>query len=479
MSAKQSVMLSVGHTTDTGQSSIYRLPISTINKHMLVNGCTGWGKSGFLLSILLQLLRIHGAGIVLIDMKGGTADELRLFLSSITKRAPRSLLVIAPFKGQLVPLNPLAPVAGLNPRAQANTVAGLLEALIDGIGQRMRGILTNLVRIVMALEGSLLDVLRLLTDEAFRTSVAALLEDEELRYYLTVVLEDEPKSSRDSLRARLDWLLLLPEVRAMLTAKGCLSGSDIIEAPLAILDLSGAPMGFAAAARFVGSWLWQVVCAGIFARPSGGHPVSLCCDEWQELVKFGHEDMERVLSLARFKNCHLQLANQTLAQISSVSPALTASVLENTALRVAFRPESSSIRDLLPLLPITGRMVNPLIPDQYLSRSEERDLYLRKLLALPPRHALIADRVAGTARIIKTLDLPYQEAERQAKRLTADIRSAWQWGTVAVSLRALEVNQARITPAKSQSTPATPTSKEVPSPPKVKGRSARPKLVLP
>lgn len=368
--------LPVGWSTRHGRRVLHRLPLSTLSKHMLVNGCTGWGKSGFLLSLLLQLLRSHATGVVLIDMKGGTAEELRLFLSSITKRAPHQLLVIAPFKGQLVPLNPLAPVPGLDRRVQANIVAGLFETLVEGIGQRMRGILTNLVRVVMALRGSLLDVLRLLTDEAFRLKVAEQLEDEELRHYLTVVFADEPKSSKDSLRARLDWLLLLPEVRAMLTAKGCLSGSDIIEAPLAIIDLSGAPLGFAAAARFVGSWIFQVVCAGIFQRSANSHQVAVCVDEWQELVKVGHEDMERILSLARFKQCHLMLANQTLAQISSVSAALTASVLENTALRVAFRPDSGSIRDLIPLLPITGRAVDPIRPDQYLTQAEERERYL-------------------------------------------------------------------------------------------------------
>lgn len=475
-----STRLPIGYRQENGTAEQVVVPLRTLRRHILVNGCTGWGKSGFLLSIILQLLRRKDTNITLVDLKGGTAHELTMFLASMTQRSPQTLCVIAPFKDACAPLNPLTPIPGLERDVQAIIVANLLTGLIDGIGQRMYGILLSLLRIVMVLNGSLLDVLRLLSDEPFVLQVAKLLSGE-LHHYLTTIFPSEPASSKDSLRSRLDIVLALPTVRAMLTTKGCITGSDLLERRLTIIDLSGAPMGFSSIGNFIGGWLYQLLCAGVFARPEQATPTTLCIDEWQELVRIGHEDLERVLSLARFKRVNMILANQTLAQISSVSPSLTQSVLTNVALRVNFRPEANDIKDLLGLLPITGQRINPHQPDRYLSQREEKDLLLNQLRRLPPRYALLGDREAGQAQIIRTLDLPYEEAARIYAALPTNVQQQWKQGTVAVTKHVLEQNPATIALPKkeNQSTSGVSFSQQAIDTKTKPKKKTKPKLVLP
>src|SRR5262249_3825283 len=132
----------------------------------------------------------------------------------------------------------------------------------------------------------------------------------------------------------------------------------------------------------------------------------------------------------------LILANQTLGQITDTS--LLRSLLTNISVHWAFRPTEKDVEHVLPLLPVTGRWLDPEKPDQFLSKEAERRQLLERLTKLPPRHALLTDLVDGRADIIRTLAVPYAEAKRRSGQVDPTIREAGRRGKFAVPFNELQ-----------------------------------------
>ncbi len=422
------------------------VPLSTILRHAWITGTSGWGKSAFLQAIFQEVgVRAPGVRRLLLDAKGSTADEIMEFLlagaAGYRHLAPEDVTVVAPFSSYGVALNPLIPIDGLSPEVQANLVCNLIAGLIEGVGQRQVGLLQWLVRAALAAHGSLSDVLAMLREERARLAIAAKIPDAEVRNWLLSGFEQEPRSSISALRSRLEWLLLLPSLRGMLTCGNCLRGPDLIESPLTIVNLSGAPQGMAQLSRFVGGFLVQLVTAAVFSRPvqeSSPH-VLFAADEWQELLAAGAtEDFERLLALGRFKKVAVWCINQAAgAQLLGEGSALVGTLISNISLHVAFRPQPEHIRHLTALLPVTGRKVAPP-GDRLFSVADERRMLLEELSRLPVRHALVGDFVEGQARIIKTLSVPFAQARARAGAATEQAREAFARGRFGIPMAELE-----------------------------------------
>lgn len=439
---KREHQVPIGWVHRSGKQEKLLLPLSTIQAHCLVLGSTGWGKSGFLNSIILGLLaQNQGHGITLVDAKGETAAELLdHFLPAMAEShphlMPEKIAVISPFSTYGVKLGMFSPIPGLTHEVQAFIITKLIGSLVDGFGTRMTSLLSSLVRCVLAAEGTILDVHRCLVDENHSRHLACRIQDPELVHYLLDVYSREPSSSKEAVRARVEWLLLLPGIRAMLASRESISGSDLLEAPLAVVDLGGAPQGQVAVARFVGALVFQLITAAVFDRPVHDHTPHrwLVADEWQELVKFAADDVERLLSLARFKRVGVWLCNQDLAQVAGVSTSLAKSLITNVSLQLCFRPNPADIKHLVPLLDITGRHRNPQAPDQLMSKADELKATLEALARLPVRHALMANRVSGQAAVIKTLTVPYREAHERAARLPPDFKDRFRKGRFGIPM---------------------------------------------
>lgn len=428
------------------------LPLTTIHRHALVTGTTGYGKSGLLLSIILGLLaRRAGTGCVVVDPKGETAESLReVFLPVLAERfpglTPGRVVTVAPFSSYGVPLNACAPITGLPIEVQAHHVCTLVAGLVDGFGPRMSSLLGWVLRGVIEARGNLLDVRRVVTEDAVGVALAARVRDEEVRDYLVRILPTESRATKDAIRARIEHLLLLPYLKAMLSADGSISGSDLIEAPVSIVDTSGSPLGMESTAQFVGGWIFTLLASAALTRPltPTTHPVLLVIDEWHRVATTASNDLERLLSQVRHKKVGLWLANQTLGQVEGLSSSLFQSLLTNISIQALFRPKPEDMRDLDDLLPVTGRKVDPDMPDRLLGRDEEKRRYKAMLAKLPPRQALLVDRVAGTAQVITTLGLPFEEAGRRARALPEAELTAWRRGRFGVPMAEL-LRQARPT----------------------------------
>lgn len=435
---------------ETSGSRTLRVPLSTIHRHALVTGTTGYGKSGLLLSVILGLLTQRaGTGCVVVDPKGETVEALReRFLPTLADRfpslTPGRMVMISPFSAYGVPLNPCAPVPGLAIEVQAHHVGALVAGLVEGVGPRMASLLGWVLRGVIEARGSLLDVRRVVAEEGAGATLAGRVGDAEVREYLLHILPTESRATKDALRARIEHLLLLPCLRAMLCADRSVSGREIMEAPLSLVDLSGSPLGMESTARFVGGWIFTLLASAALTRPvtASTHPVLFFIDEWHRIAVSAEGDLERLLSQVRHRRIGLWLANQTLGQVAGLSPSLLQSLLTNISLQALFRPRPEDLRDLDDLLPVTGRKVDPDMPDRLLTRDEERRRYKTMLARLPPRHALFVDRIAGTAQVVTTLGLPFAEAERRARLLPEGVVASWRRGRFGVPMDLL-LRQAR------------------------------------
>lgn len=474
----------VGWAVTSGEEKLLTLPLSTVLRNTLVTGCTGWGKSGALLSLMLTALtKFRPVGVVLVDCKGETAAEftenfLPALAATYPHLDPNKIAIVKAFgRGYGIPLNPLCPISGLDAPVQAHIVATLIGDLADGLGPRMKSLLSSLCQVGIVGRLTLLDLLAMLREPAQATAVAARLPDEELRNYLTMVFPTEPQASKDALRARLEWLLLLPEIRAMLCAPTAVSGSDLLEAPLTVVDLGGdVPLGFLPLATFVGSYLTTVLTTAVFCRKIPAHPVLFVIDEWQVVVSKSAAELERMLSQSRYRLVTLTLANQTLGQVTDAS--LLRSLVTNVSVHWAFRPGEKDIDHLIPLLPVTGRCIDPSYPDQFLSKETERRRLMERLAKLPPRHALLADLVGGKAEIVRTLNVPYAEAKRRAAAVPESLRDACRKGRYGVPFKELLSLSERQNAASAGVQPLSVSSPRVSSPNKPT-RTTRARLVLP
>ncbi|MDP2314914.1 MAG: hypothetical protein Q8P41_18585 [Pseudomonadota bacterium] len=420
---------------------VVAVPQAQALRHTLCMGKSGSGKTYWLLGVLAQLLAQPGVSCAVVDLKGETVLSL-LWLLQLLERAPRlrpeDVCVIAPWSGYGVPLNPLAPNPGLDPATQAAVVVSLLDDLSDGgLGPRMTNIARWLVRAVMELGGSFLDVHALLVDETLAPRVARQVRDPELQTYLAHTFPKEPLSSRESIRARIENLLALPAARAMLCAKGSIDGSVLLESPLTLVHLGAGKMGAQRVARFIGSWIFTLITTAIFSRDQGARlPAAyVVIDEWAQLAKVAAEDIEDILSRSRSVGVSLTLANQYPAQIRSVSQALWEGVQANVALEVLFRPDAESLRHVDAALPVTGRMVDPQRPDRLLSEADEKRLLMRQLGNLKPRQAIFVNHLAGTpAELISTFTVPIARARAAWDALTDAERDTWWRGRYGVPL---------------------------------------------
>lgn len=427
----------VGFVRRHGRDEMLRLSADLLCRHGAITGPTGSGKSMAATGLVCAIKRaVPSLSVTLVDCKGETACAWGdVWFPALGLVKPEGVLRIAPFSGHAVKLNPLTP-CGLEPEVQAHLLATLLSTLVaDGFRQRMAGVLAKLGMVGIEVGGHLGDLIRLLEDSSFRTRLLPRVKSEKLRAFLTDGIDQEPQSSRDAVKARLEWMLLIPSVRAALCADGCLPSTALIDSPLTLIDVgTGVPQGFSALSRLLAAFLMQRVVGGVFAR-AATHPALVFVDEAHELVRVAPDDVMRMYTQARFRSVGIVCLTQSMQQLAAAGPGFIDCLRVNTAHLWAFAPEKSDIDYLLPLIPVTGSKRNPLVPDELLSPKEERDAIVARLRALPRGHALVGDFVARRTYEVRMPRLPVQEAQARAAKLAPDLRAAFARGYAAVPVQ--------------------------------------------
>ena len=152
--------------------------------HVYIIGKTGTGKSTLMETIACEDLE-HGNGFALIDPHGDLVERVAAHAQRLGRDDVRYL--DAPNPKQPYGYNPLRQVG---PEYISLAASGLLEVMkkmwADSWGVRMEHILRNvLLALLEQPDATMQDILRLLTDNEFRKSIASTLRNQTVRTFLT------------------------------------------------------------------------------------------------------------------------------------------------------------------------------------------------------------------------------------------------------------------------------------------------------
>jgi hypothetical protein len=407
--------------------------------HLGISGATGTGKSFMIAALLYQLILLR-VPVVLVDNKSELADMLlNVVLPALVARGREDLLagvrVVRPFEPGRVPLLRLTEAEPRTSRQvqSLNIAQGLCESVGEGIGLRM-------LRAMLPMSGFAVErnlPLPVLTEwlrspETFARA-AASSNDPIIRAYALHELPRENRSSLDALRARLDLLFHLPEVREALSAPRCLSFDECLESGVTVLDFGSPPGGAEAAMKFIAGPVVGRLGRAILSREMHEHtrPAVVCFEEFQELLgSYQIEMFKRLLALCRFKRINLWFSNQQPAQIAEADRTLLRILRTNLGAECIFR---SSVEDARTL----SEGMTSRAGDESLSQARSRTI--EEISTLPKRSFFfwLRDSAFGPQRM-QSPRVDMDALKLAAASLTPEQRERIRLGSASIA-RTVEV----------------------------------------
>jgi hypothetical protein len=401
--------------------------------HLGISGATGTGKSFMVASQLFQLVT-RGVPVILTDMKSELADlMLDVVVPAVVARGKEDLIdrvrVVRPFDAGRVPLLRLTePEPRVSRQIQSMNIAqGLSESVGEGLGVRMLRAMLPMAG--LAVERNL--PLPVLTDwlrspEVFARA-AASSSDPIIRSYALHELPRENRSSLDALRARLDLLFHLPEVRDALSAPRCLSFDDALGSGVTILDFGSPPGGAEDAMKFIAGPVAGRLGRAILSRQVSDNtpPAVVAFEEFQQLLSSYQVDMfKRLLALCRFKRVCLWFSNQQPAQIAEADRTLLRILRTNLGAECIFR---SSVEDARTL----SEGLSTHSADETLSQARSR--IIEEIATLPKRSFFfwLRDSTFGPQRL-QSPRVNIGALKASAASLTIEQRERIRLGTVSI-----------------------------------------------
>ena len=323
------------------------IPEEAWRRHGICYGLTGTGKTRLLAHTVLSHLD-QGGSAVLLAPKG---EEYDFLLSHVAERgwpAERTIL-IDPRDPWTVPFNPLLGDLPLE-RAVGDFLA-LFERLYQGgLGYRLLNILTHGLFLVGSLGLSLVELVRLLTDDPFREDLLRLPPKQGgLAYRVAVAFflyeygrwtPSQRLEAAGALTNKLSGILRSRFLRPLL----CSSAP-----PFDLARLGQEPclllvrLGLASLAPEEGRLLAGLLTYGLLRtalRTPGPVPVLLAVDELPQLERFVGEPIAQLLALARSQNLRFLGAAQHSTQLSDGLRA----ALSGAAVQLAFRLNPADAR---------------------------------------------------------------------------------------------------------------------------------------
>ena len=408
------------------------LPLSQLLlMHILIMGATGTGKSREIAALLYQILRA-GIPTILVDMKSELSDiVLDILVPALIANGHSvgPIRVVRPFAPGVVPcLRLTAPDPSVSREIQVLTLATSLgEAVGKDLQVRMHRAFLRMSALAVEKNLPLTVIADWSASPARFSQVARTSSDPRVREYALREFPRESRASLDALRARLDELFHLKEIRLALSADECLSIPECLESGLTVFDFGSPPAGAEDAMHFIGGPLFGRLARAILSRPLGPSslPVLVCFEEFQELLG-NHQvkQVKRMLALSRFKKATLLFSNQQPAQIADIDPMLLRILRTNAGLELIFR---SSTEDATRL----AQSLSTRRSDESIATARAR---LSESIASLPRREfyLWAKDAAFGPQLLRSPQMDLEDLAQMATRLSAAERAAIRRGVVCV-----------------------------------------------
>lgn len=356
--------------------------------HLYAIGKTGTGKSTLLETLLKQDVEA-GRGFALIDPHGDLAERVAAYAREVR---PDSLIYLnAADPNQPFGYNPLRKVT---PSKIPLAVSGILEVFkkrwSDAWGTRMEHVLRNaLFALIEKGDATLPDVLRLMTDKAYRKDVIRGLTNEPVKQFWE---SEYPKYSfrylTDAIapiQNKIGAFISDPILHRLITAPPVdLRFRKIMdEGQMLVVNLAKGSLG-EDSSSLLGALLVTTIGLAAFSRADNSvtpyRPFYVFVDEFQEFTTLAVANM---VSELRKYGIALTLSHQNLAQLE---PDVRHGVLGNVGSMIAFRlgPEDAHV---------FAREFQPTFTEEDLVNLPNRSIYLKLMIDGAPSRAFSAETI--------------------------------------------------------------------------------------
>ncbi len=306
--------------------------------HTYIVGATGTGKSTLLETFARQDIDA-GRGLALIDPHGDLVERV----AEYARAANRPIVYLdAPNAAQPYGYNPLRRVRDDKiPLAASGLIETLRKLWPDAWGVRMEHVLRNAVYALLERNGSVLpDILRLFTDDDYRTGVVPAIHNETVRHFWTDEFENYPARLRAEavapIQNKLGALLSDPMLHRVLVApkvdvrfRALMDDGGIF-----LANLAKGRIGEDSATTLGGLLVCTIGLAALSraeAAPTERCPFFLYADEFQTFTTLAFVNMMAEL---RKYGLGLVLAHQYLHQLE---PGIRHAVFGNAATVISLR----------------------------------------------------------------------------------------------------------------------------------------------
>jgi len=412
------------HPRDGG--ALVRLPVKSSFSHCALTGPTGSGKST-LLATMLQADMEAGHSIFLLEPKNDLVNDV---LRLVPPHRRDDVVIIEPNSDDSRPVVGWNPLAGLKHDAErrADSMLHLFRTIFgSAIGPRSADLLLHALIMAARLDdGSLADVVPLLTNDAYRRRVLAKVSDPLIIAPWAAGFDalTEPERTRvvmpvlNKLRAFLN---RAPVRRLVAQGTPRFDLDELFNSPKIVLVSLNAGLIGMETVKIVGATLLDQLW-GRIQRQAGlpanqRRPVMAVIDELSDFV--GTLDFAEVTAKARSANVSFTVAHQHLRQLS---PDLRAALSANARNRISYRPAPDDTKALADSFGVS--------PDT-----------LQSLSAYEAVAQVLVDNTPSAPFGVKTLPSPSTTSDPQAlradsaarygvnpKQLDADLLARWHGG---------------------------------------------------
>ncbi|MGH9363271.1 MAG: type IV secretory system conjugative DNA transfer family protein, partial [Thermoanaerobaculia bacterium] len=338
----------LGINEHAGESREVRLPVEAKTKHVHIVGGSGTGKSTLLVRMILEDMEAgHGVGVL--DPHGDLVDEVA---SRVPAARQNDIVLFDPSDEEgVVGWNILGAHSEAERELLASDLVGVFRRLSTSWGDQMTAVLGNAILVFLESTrgGTLLDLRRLLLDDAFRREMLGTVSDP---YLLSFWREEFPllvgRRPQAPILTRLDTFLRSRLVRRVVTAgepaldfRALTDGGMIFLGKLAsgtIGEENAALLGSLLVSKF-----HQVTLARAAQMADARRPFFLYIDEFHEVAT---PSMASLFSGARKYRLGLTVAHQDLYQLHRAIPEVERALLGNAYTRILFRVGEEDARQL-------------------------------------------------------------------------------------------------------------------------------------
>ncbi len=169
----------IGRVLFRGDERMIGMDADARRRHLYIVGSTGTGKSTLLLNLIYQDMQA-GRGLTLIDVHGDLATAA---VERVPRQRTNDAIVFDAAAEHVIPFNPLACPDRARVDQVTSGVVSAFKKLYDSWGPRLENLLRYAVFVAVEQQGTLLDMLRLLTDKAYRDQVVVRVSDEVVRSF--------------------------------------------------------------------------------------------------------------------------------------------------------------------------------------------------------------------------------------------------------------------------------------------------------